>query len=254
MKISGAVITFNEEENLDRCLNSLKDVCDEIVIIDSFSTDNTQEIAVRYGGTFIQNEFSGFVEQKNFAMEACTHDWVLSLDADEELSDELKKSIQEVKKNGNAEGYIISRLNNYCGKFIHHGAWYPDAKIRFWNRQKGRWQGDKVHEVVEMQKGSSKERLKGDILHYSYKNEQEHRERIVKYAMLSAEELAKKKKPFPLLNMFFNPGFKFVKEYFFRGGWQDGAAGFKIAYLNGYATFLKYHFSRKIRKEQKLVK
>ena len=248
IKISGVVITYNEEKNIARCLDSLIGVCDEIVVVDSFSNDNTQEICAKYNTVFIEHKFEGFVEQKNFAMQSAKYNHVLSLDADEEVSETLKQNLLEIKNKGGADALIISRLNNYCGKFIHHGAWYPDAKIRFWDRRLGQWHGKKVHEKVEMQVGVKPAKIKGDILHYSYQTVEEHIARTKKYAQLSAEEMVESGKNISFLKLIINPSYKFIVEYFFRAGFLDGMNGLIIATINSYATFLKYKWALAIMK------
>jgi len=139
-KLSVVIITLNEEKNIGRCLESVKDIADEIVIVDSFSTDRTEEICLRYNARFIKHEFVGHIEQKNWAIEQASYLHVLSLDADEELSERLKKSILEVKGNWKHDGYYFNRLTNYCGKWIRHTSWYPARKLRLWDRSKGKWE------------------------------------------------------------------------------------------------------------------
>jgi len=144
VKISAVIITFNEEKNIGRCLDSLQKVADEIVVVDSCSNDKTCEICEKYGVRFIQNRFKGHIEQKNFAMQQAEYDWVLSLDADEVLSLELTDSILKVKKDWVIDGYAFNRLTNYCGTWIRHCGWYPDTKLRLWDKRRGRWGGVKT--------------------------------------------------------------------------------------------------------------
>jgi glycosyltransferase involved in cell wall biosynthesis len=166
-KLSVVFITFNEEKNIERSLVSVREIADEIVVVDSFSTDATKEICVNYGVRFIEHEFRGYVEQKNFAASQATYDLVLSLDADEVPDAKLIESISSVKSNWQFDGYFMNRLNNYCGTWIRHGTWYPNRKLRLWNRKKGKWAGFNPHDRFELVDGSSTGYLKGDLLHYS---------------------------------------------------------------------------------------
>ena len=137
--ISAVIITYNEEKNLERCIESVRDIADEIVIVDSFSTDRTKEICKKYELHFIEHKFEGHIQQKNWAITQAKYPHILSLDADEVLSDRLKESIREVKENWTHDGYYFNRLTNYCGKWIRHCGWYPDRKLRLWDSRKGRW-------------------------------------------------------------------------------------------------------------------
>ena len=146
MKLSVVIITYNEEKNIERCLNSVKEVADEIIVLDSFSTDKTEEICKRHAVKFFQHEFNGFSSQKNRASGLAENDYILSLDADEVLSERLKRSILKVKENALFDGYFFNRLNIYCGKPIKFTTWYPDRKLRLWNRKKGEWNKE-IHEL-----------------------------------------------------------------------------------------------------------
>ena len=144
--ISVVIITFNEEKNIGRCLESVKNIADEIVVLDSFSTDKTEEICLQHGASFFQHPFDGHIEQKNRAITYATYPHILSLDADEVLSPELEQSIKAVKENWQADGYYFNRLTNYCGKWIRHCGWYPDRKLRLWDSRKGKWGGVNPHD------------------------------------------------------------------------------------------------------------
>lgn len=249
--ISTVIITYNEERNLARCLDSVKDIADEIIVVDSYSTDNSAAIAAAYNARFIQNEFNGYSQQKNFATQQATYDWILSLDADEILSAELIKSILEVKSAPQFPAYQIPRLTNYCGKWIRHCGWYPDKQTRLYDRTKGRWEEKKVHEYWRLD--DDKEQmglLKGDILHYSFRNINEHLNKIEKYSELAARESVENGKSATLLKIYFSPKWHFINEYIFQLGFLDGFYGYTICRLSVYATFLKYS---KIRLYNKLL-
>ena len=240
VKLSAVIITYNEEDNIDRCLLSLKGVADEIVVIDSFSTDNTPEIVKNYRAKLISQSFLGFTEQKNFALDQASYDYILSLDADEVLSEELRKNILETKRNWSADGYLLNRLNNYCGKWIQHSGWYPDYKIRLWDRRKGRWVGGMVHETVKINSPNT-QKVKGDLLHYSYTSINQHIQQIIKYSDLGAEDLlSRNKKIIPVLHLWLYPVYTFFNKYFLKQGIRDGYYGFIIASLSAFGKLLKY--------------
>ena len=153
--VSVVIITFNEEHNIARCLDSVKGIADEIVIVDSFSKDKTKEICLSYGAKFIENKFEGHIQQKNFAITQAKYPHILSLDADEALDEKLRNSISEVKKNFVHDGYYMNRLTNYCGKWVHHSGWYPDTKLRLWDSRKGQWAGVNPHDKYELTTGDS---------------------------------------------------------------------------------------------------
>lgn len=241
MKLSVAIITFNEEKNIERCLQSVQSVADEIVVVDSLSTDSTEAICKKYSVRFISEKFRGHIQQKNYAMELTNHDFVLSLDADEELSTELTKSILEIKSGGTADAYKFNRLNNYCGTFIYHGGWYPDTKIRLWDKRKGKWGGENPHDQVIMNSDSSIEKLHGDLKHYTYRTLGEHLLQMNKFSDIAAAEAFKRnKRANVILHLVLNPFFTFIKTYILKAGFMDGVAGFQVAISGAYYRYLKY--------------
>lgn len=241
-KISGVIIAFNEEKYISKCLESLQDVVDEIVVIDSFSTDKTLEICQEYGARVIQRAFIGFTDQKNFANDQAQFDYVLSLDADEALSDDLKISIKRLKPTLNAEGYSFNILNSYCGQWIHHSNWYPGTKIRLYNKHKSQWYSPtNIHETIKLDNPKDVVKLQGDLLHWAYDNYSEHHLKIDSYTTLAAVNYVKNKsKKISYIKVFINPFWKFFKNYFFKKGFLDGFQGFVICSMAGYSTFLKY--------------
>ncbi|MDQ3393024.1 MAG: glycosyltransferase family 2 protein [Bacteroidota bacterium] len=246
IKISGVIITYNEEKNIGRCINSISAVVDEIVVVDSFSTDNTKEIALANGARFIEHIFEGHIEQKNFALAQSTFDYVLSMDADEALSAELKQEVLNIKENWVYDSYIMARLTNYCGKWIRHSGWYPDKKLRLFNRSKGQWGGTNPHDRVEMQIGATIGMLQGDLLHYSIYTIEEHVAQLNKFTSIGAAMAFKKGKKSNLFLILFSPLVKFIKAYFLQRGFLDGYYGFLICSISSFASFLKYVKLRQI--------
>lgn len=244
-KISAVIITFNEERNIERCLVSLKDVVDEIVVVDSFSTDRTKEICFQNNVRFIEHIFEGHIQQKNWAASQATNNFVLSLDADEALNPMLQQSILSVKQNWTHDGYYMNRLTNYCGHWVRYCGWYPDRKLRLWDRTKGEWGGTNPHDKYDLFEGDKNTTLlKGDLLHYSYYTREDHLKQIRYFTDILAKAQYTKGKKAPLIVLWLSPVVKFFKDYFIKLGFLDGATGFTICRLSAYATFMKY---RKLR-------
>lgn len=241
MKLTTVIITLNEEQNIGRCLASVRDFSDEIVVIDSLSTDKTEEVCSEFGVRFVKQKWLGYSEQKNLGNNLASNDWIFSIDADEAVSSELNKSILELKNQeiDDDKAFIVNRLTNYCGKWIRHCGWYPDSRIRLWNRKVGRWVGD-IHEVIDFQKDTKNSVLKGDLLHYSYKNIEDHIRIANKYTSLIAQEKFKKGKKSSFVKMYLSPPFAFVRDFIFKGGFLDGKRGFAICRINAFSTYLKY--------------
>lgn len=246
VKISGVVITYNEERNIERCLQSLHGICDEIVVVDSFSTDRTKEICEQFEVRFIENTFKGHIEQKNFAMHQASHDYVLSLDADEALSAELQKAVTAVKQNWTHDAHRFNRFTNYCGQWIKHSGWYPDTKTRLWDRRKGKWGGTNPHDSVEMETPVSSMHLKGNLLHYSYYTMEEHVLRSAKYAKIAAKAMHTQGRKASMAKMLLSTGFRFVQDYILRLGFLDGFYGLVICGTSSHTTFLKYAYLRSL--------
>lgn len=242
-KISATIITLNEEDKIRQCLESLRDVADEIVVVDSLSTDNTKLICEEFGVKFVEQKWLGYSEQKNLANDIASHDWILSIDADEVLSDELKKSILKIKDTDfDTDDDVIfsfNRLNNYCGKWIHHSGFYPDKKIRIWNRKIGKWEGI-VHEVIKFSTKVKEVHLKGDLLHYSYAKPEDFEKQVFKFAELRAQHYFDKGKKCASLLKIISPIYFFIQHYFFRLGFLDGKEGFVMCKVAAKATRHKY--------------
>ncbi|MCF8430157.1 MAG: glycosyltransferase family 2 protein [Bacteroidia bacterium] len=241
MKLTVAIITYNESQNIKRCIQSVKSIADDIIVIDSFSTDNTVELANELGARVVLQQFLGHIEQKNFAISQSLFPFVLSLDADEAIDETLVNEILKIKELINpADGYITNRYNNYCGKWINHGAWQSDLKLRLWNSQKGKWGGLNPHDKFEMQAGSNIEKLKGKILHWSYHSITEHEGKVEYFSTIAAKAYQLKGKKSSYFKIWFSPVFRFVRDYILNLGFLDGKFGFIIAKLTAKEVYLKY--------------
>jgi glycosyltransferase involved in cell wall biosynthesis len=239
--LSVVIITFNEERNIGRCLDALGDIADDVVVVDSFSTDQTVNICERHHARVVQHVFEGYVEQKNFGTAQARFDYVLQLDADEVLTDELRNSIREAKKNWQGAGYTLARLTNYCGTWVRHGGWYPDRKLRLYDRRLGRWTGLLLHERYEVAGGQIVGTLAGDLLHYSYDSVAQHITQLNRFTSIAADELVLRgQQRATLFHLLLKPVWKFVHGYFFRLGFLDGFAGLCIASISAGGVFLKY--------------
>ncbi|WP_223652139.1 glycosyltransferase family 2 protein [Hymenobacter psoromatis] len=239
--LSVVIITFNEEANIARCLAALEGVGEEVLVVDSFSTDRTVEICRQHGARVVQNKFVGYVEQKNFATDQAQHDYILQLDADEVLTGELRQSIRIAQANWRHAAYSLARLTNYCGTWVRHGGWYPDRKLRLYDRRLGRWQGLLLHEHYEVQPGQTTGALAGDALHYSYASIAQHVAQLNKFTSITAQELALKGKTrVTLFHLLLKPLWKFAHGYVLRLGFLDGFAGLSIAAISAWGVFLKF--------------
>lgn len=237
--ISAVIITKNEERNIRRCLESLQGVADEIIVLDSHSTDGTKAICAEFGVRFVEQDWLGYATTKNQGNSLATHDFVLSLDADEALSPTLREAILAVKpKLENV--YSFNRLTIYCGQEIRHCGWYPDRKPRLFRKGAAAWEGAYVHETLVPKADVPVQQLKGDLLHYSYYSIGEHVTRTNKYAELAAQRLVEGGKSGLLFKALFSPGFRFFKNYVLRLGFLDGFYGLVICTVSSWEVFLKY--------------
>ena len=240
VKISACIISYNEEKRIEECLKSLQGIVDEIIVVDSLSTDKTIEITKKYTDKIYEQKFLGHVEQKNLAVEKANYDWILSLDCDERLTDELKESILKVKNNlENAAAYRMARRTFYVYRWLNY-CWYPDFKIRLFNKKTAHWTGVNPHDQVEV---SSKKitTLKGDLLHYSFDSISEHIRTIDFFTEIGADEIIKRNKKVNMLSPWTHGLWTFVKLYFLKRGFMDGYAGLVVAVLSGVHAFVKYN-------------
>ena len=238
MKITAIVITFNEEANIARALASLA-WADEIIVVDAESRDRTTEIARSFTERVLVRPWPGYSAQKNFAAEQASHDWIFSLDADEVVSEALRRALESLKLASElgVAGFEMSRLTFYLGRWIYHSGWYPDWKLRLYDRRRARWVGDYVHESVEVDGETA--RLNGDLLHFTVHNASEHHLRIDRYTTLAAEQAHAKGKRASLASIILSPPLTFIRAYLFKLGFLDGLQGYAIARFAAHYAFLK---------------
>lgn len=249
VKLSVVIITYNEEKNIKRCLESVQYIADEIIVLDSFSTDKTEKICKEFDVKFYQISWLGYSIQKNAANKLASNNLLLSIDADEALSEKLKKSIADIKLTAKeTTAYKINRLTNYCGKWINHCGWYPDTKLRIWFRGEGEWQGE-LHENVVFKNPPNTIHLNGDLLHYSYYTVDDHYKQVEKFSDIAARAYFEKGKNVTLLKLWFSPGVKFVRDYVFLLGFMDGITGIRVCYMSGLSTYMKYLKLRRLIRE-----
>lgn len=237
-KLSVVIITFNEEENIGKCLKSIENVADEIIIVDSFSTDNTRKISKKFNVKFYTNEWEGYSKQKNFGNSLASNDYILSIDADEELSEDLQKSILEIKNKGFSGAYKLLRVNNYCGKWIKYSSWSPDTVIRIWNKNDVKWM-DMIHEYISINNNISINKIPGNLNHFSVKTIKDHLDIINKYSTIKAISKFEKGKKTNLMKIIFKPIINFLINFILKGGILDGYYGFLISVNSAYSEFLK---------------
>jgi glycosyltransferase involved in cell wall biosynthesis len=237
--ISACIITFNEEDRLGPCLESLS-WCDEILVVDSHSSDGTRDLAKSVGARVIERDWPGHVDQKEFAVRAARHNWVLCLDADEKLSTELKREILALRDAGfpNASGWSMPRLSTYLGRPMRHGGWYPDRKVRLFDRRRGHWGGANPHDHVQLE--GPAEACAGNLLHDPYRNFSEHLRILDSYSSIGAQGLANNGVEARVSDIIFRPVTRFIKFYILKNGWREGWRGLLLAYLSAYGCRLKY--------------
>jgi len=241
MKISTVIITLNEEDRIEDALKSCQSISDEIVVVDSLSSDNTVKIAESFGAKIFLNPFTDYATQKNFALDKASFPWILNLDADERVSEQLAEEIRKLKQKNDSEitsdGFLIKRKTAYMGRWITHSGWYPDRKLRLFKKDKSRWHG-RVHERLDLD--GVTEKIEGDILHYTYRDMADHIKRLNRYSSMQAEDIVKKKKKCLLLRVLILPPITFIRFYFWKMGILDGFPGFVIALVSSWSTSMKY--------------
>ena len=247
-RLSVCIVAMNEADRIGECLRSA-DFADEWIVVDSHSTDETREIAASLGARVIERDWPGWVEQKNFAVDQATHDWVLCLDADEWVSPEMRQSVlAALERDDGTDGFEFARLTRYMGRWIRHGGWYPDRKLRLFRRDAGRFEGRNPHDRVRV-KGRV-ERLEGDILHDPFRSLSDHLRTIDRYTTVAAEEKSARGVRVSVVDLVLRPFGKFVRMYVVKGGWLDGLAGFIVAITGSFYVFLKYAKLRGLNQER----
>lgn len=240
MNLSAVIITLNEERNIARCIDSIKHIADEIIILDCYSSDNTVEIARSKGAIVHQQKFKGYIEQKNSVLRLASYDFILSLDADEAIDEELGLAIIGEKEQFGFSAYSMNRFANYCGRFIRHGLWYPDKKIRLFDKRVAEWGGVNPHDKIQLAGDFNVKHLPGNILHYSYNTIEEHIQQNNKLSSIAAYSLYNMGRRIHWIKILINPWWAFFNGYFLRLGFLDGFYGFVIAINTSHQTFLKY--------------
>lgn len=240
MELSVVIITFNEERNIARCITSVKELCEEVIVVDSGSTDTTVSIAQRLGASVTHRAWTNYSDQKNHANDLAKGGHILSLDADEAVSTALRSSILKARGKGLKGAYSMHRLTNYCGTWVRHGGWYPDTKVRLFPKGGARWTGEHVHERLKIDPSVPVTLLQGDLHHYSFYSVPEHERQAERFARLAAQGLHAQGKTSGLMQRFFSPLSRFIQGYVLRGGFLDGRAGLTIARISARAKRIKY--------------
>lgn len=251
LKLSAVIITYNEEKNIRRCLESLASVADEIVVLDSFSTDNTEAICKEFNTVFVQQEFVGHIEQKNAALKIASNDYIISLDGDESLSEELQESILILKDNWEKDGYICKRKNFFRGQWINYSHWYPNKKLRVFDRRKCHWGGLNPHDHIVMDVDAEVGTLEGDILHWTFQSISDFNKKIEYFSSISARAYFNAGIKSNYWKIFANPFWAFTKSYLLKLGFLDGFNGMVICMQTAHQTYLKYIKLMEIQKNSK---
>lgn len=249
MRLAVVVITLNEERNIGRCLSSVKELADEIIVLDAFSTDKTREICEAHGARFIQRQWEGYSASKNYLNSLVESEYILSLDADEALSRELFEELKAEKAKGFSGTYSVNRMTNYLGKWIRHSGWFPDIKPRLFPKEGSYWSGEYVHEEL-IHPESPQQLFKGVLEHYSYYSYEDHRARADKYSYLTAQKFNAAGKTAGILKPYLSAIARFISMYFLKLGFLDGWAGFKIAQISAQSNVVKYKELRRLNREQ----
>lgn len=249
--ITATVITLNEERNIGRCIDALKPVADEIIVLDAFSTDATPRICKEKSVRFEQREWEGYSASKNFLNSLATHNYIFSVDADEAPDEKLQASILQVKKEGLSGIYSVNRLTNYCGAWIKHSGWYPDVKTRVFPKELSHWDGQYVHEELIVEGNPQPQLLSGHLLHYSYYDFKDHRARADKYSLLTARKMNAKGKKASMLKPYLSAFGRFISMYILKKGFLDGKMGWHIARISALSNVLKYKELRRLNHEQR---
>lgn len=249
-KISAVIITYNEEHFIGKCLASLDGIADEIIVVDSYSTDRTEEVCKQYNVKFVKHHFEGFRDQKNYALKLASYENILSLDADEALSDELRESILAVKNNWKYDGYRMNRKNFYCDTWIKHSEWYPDKQLRLFFADHGAWGELNIHEKFMLGNKAKVGKLKGDLLHWAFSSRQDHLDKMSRYSRIGAEEFHRAGRKANILTPYIHGAWGFLRTYIINRGILDGKNGFVICSLYAKSSFNKYKLLRELNRQK----
>jgi (heptosyl)LPS beta-1,4-glucosyltransferase len=246
MTIGALIITYNEERNIERCIRAVQSFADEIIVLDSFSTDKTPEICKLLGVKFIQREWAGYSAAKNFLNDQCSCDYIFSIDADEAPDQEMQQQLLEMKSKEMKGIYSVNRITNYCGKWIRHSGWFPDIKVRLFPKGGAKWTGELVHEELSFDKEYETRILNGLLEHYSYYSAEEHRKRADKYSELTARKYHEQGKKAGIFKPLLSCISRFVSMYFLKKGFLDGRMGLQIAWISALSNRYKYSELRRL--------
>ena len=250
IKLSAVIISFNEERDIGKCLESLMGVADEVLVLDSFSTDMTEAICRKSGVRFEQHAFDGYVSQKNRALHLASFDHILSLDADEALSAEARQEVIAAKKTWNHDGYLFNRKNNFCGHWMRYTTWYPDRKLRLFDRRLAEWTGIDPHDYIRMKPGSKVARLKGELLHWPVRTIEEQKLKVEQFARISAKYYFDRGIKSGMGSAALHSVWRWLREYYFNFGFLDGKAGWQVARFSALYVWRKYYYLRQLHGNQ----
>jgi len=250
VKLSVTVITRNEAENIVRALESVR-WADEIIVVDSESTDDTVSLAKRFTDRVVVRPWPGYIEQKNFAASLASHEWIFSLDADERVTPALAEEIRKTLSLAPAAAYRMPRVTNHLGKWIRTTDWYPDYQLRLYDRRRARWSGQLVHEGITVDGPIGV--LKNELEHFPFRNSADHLDTINRYTTYAAQQMYDSGRRAGLLHMVLHPPFAFLRNYIAKGGIRDGAVGFQISSMNAYYVFLKFAKLRELERRHKTL-
>jgi glycosyltransferase involved in cell wall biosynthesis len=251
VKISAVIISLNEEKDIGRCLESLQGIADEILVLDSFSSDGTEKICRSFGVRFEQHAFDGYVSQKNRATSMATYDYILSLDADEALSEEMKEEVSRIKEEWRFDGYIFNRRNSWCGRWMRFTTLYPDRKLRLFDRRKAVWDGLDPHDYVKPDKNARIVRATGDLLHWAIHSIEEQKNKTDHFARISAQSYLSRGIKARFGSAFFHSLWRWFREYCVRLGFLEGYAGWQIARYSALYAWKKYYYLRQLYESQR---
>lgn len=249
-KLSATIITLNEEKNIERCITALLPIADEIIVLDSFSTDNTSTICRSLNVRFEQRKWQGYAQTKNYLNSLAKYDYIFSVDADEVPDQLLQEAILKEKKKGFQGVYQVNRKTNYCGNWVLHSGWYPDIKTRIFPKDDVKWEGEFVHETLSIVGNLPSKLLGGHLLHYSYYTAEEHKQRADHYSELTAQKLFNQGKKARFLKPLLSGIGRFFSMYILKLGFLDGKAGWNIAWISAKSNIFKYNTLRKLHHEK----